>query len=190
MDFTSNTCIPCVWHCFCTYPPAMAKSRRKDTGSKGCPGLSGESVGRAAVGPKTYMERTKTMKKLLAAVLSVAVAVTLSPALSSAQSSSCPAEVTQAKDLLSKKTASVKPDDIQAPRSLAGARQNEAQQAPRGNQNVQAPRGNQDVQAPRGNQDGQAPRGNPNGNTPRGAPDVHQNRRTQRGKQSREEPRG
>ena len=42
------------------------------------------------------------MKKLLAAVLSVAVAVTLSPALSSAQSSSCPAEVTQAKDLLSK----------------------------------------------------------------------------------------
>ena len=50
------------------------------------------------------------MKKLLAAVLSVAVAVTLSPALSSAQSSSCPAEVTQAKDLLSKKTASVKPD--------------------------------------------------------------------------------
>lgn len=89
------------------------------------------------------------MKKLLAAVLSVAVAVTLSPALSSAQSSSCPAEVTQAKDLLSKKTASVKPDDIQAPRSLAGARQNEAQQAPRGNQNVQAPRGNQDVQAPR-----------------------------------------
>ena len=98
------------------------------------------------------------MKKLLAAVLSVAVAVTLSPALSSAQSSSCPAEVTQAKDLLSKKTASVKPDDIQAPRSLAGARQNEAQQAPRGNQNVQAPRGNQDVQAPRGNQDVQAPR--------------------------------
>jgi len=112
------------------------------------------------------------MKKLLAAVLSVAVAVTLSPALSSAQSSSCPAEVTQAKDLLSKKTASVKPDDIQAPRSLAGARQNEAQQAPRGNQNVQAPRGNQDVQAPRGNQDVQAPRGNQNVQAPRGNQDV------------------
>src|SRR3989442_13079659 len=172
MDFTSNTCIPCVWHCFCTYPPAMAKSRRKDTGSKGCPGLSGESVGRAAVGPKTYMETTKTMKKLLAAVLSVAVAVTLSPALSSAQSSSCPAEVTQAKDLLSKKTASVKPDDIQAPRSLAGARQNDAQQAPRGNQNVQAPRGNQDVQAPRAlaeaRQEIEAPRGKQEGQTPDG----------------------
>src|SRR5438876_9796232 len=136
----------------------MAKLSRNNTRSKGCPGLSGESAGRAAVGPITYMERTKTMKKLLAAGPSVAVAVTLSPALSSAQSSSCPAEVTQAKDLLSKKTASVKPDDIQAPRSLAGARQNEAQQAPRGNQNVQAPRGNQDVQAPRGNQDVQAAR--------------------------------
>jgi hypothetical protein len=125
------------------------------------------------------------MKKLLAAVLSVAVALSLSPALSSAQSSSCPAEVTQAKDMLSKKTASVKPDDIQAPRSLAGARQNEAQQAPRGNQNVQAPRGNQDVQAPRslagarqdieaprGNQDVQAPRGNQNVQAPRGNQDV------------------
>src|SRR5438132_6331041 len=134
----------------------MAKLSRNNTRSKGCPGVSGESAGRAAVGPITYMERTKTMKKLLAAVLSVAVAVTLSPALSSAQSSSCPAEVTQAKDLLSKKTASVKPDDIQAPRSLAGARQNEAQQAPRGNQNVQAPRGNQDVQAPRGKRGVQA----------------------------------
>src|SRR5262244_3935106 len=112
------------------------------------PGFSRESTGRRQEAPQP-MERTKTMKKLLAAVLSVAVALTLSPALSSAQSSSCPAEVTHAKDLLSKKTASVKPDDIQAPRSLAGARQIEAQQAPRGNQNVQAPRGNQDVQAPR-----------------------------------------
>ncbi|HEV8532277.1 MAG TPA: hypothetical protein VGT00_12725 [Methylomirabilota bacterium] len=125
------------------------------------------------------------MKKLLAAVLSVAVALSLSPALSSAQSSSCPAEVTQAKDMLSKKTASVKPDEIQAPRSLAGARQNEAQQAPRGNQNLQAPRGNQDVQAPRslagarqdieaprGNQDLQAPRGNQNVQAPRGNQDL------------------
>src|SRR3989442_1355636 len=149
MDFTSNTCIPCVWHCFCTYPPAMAKSRRKDTGSKGWPGLSGESVGRAAVGPKTYMERTKTMKKLLAAVLSVAVAVPRSPALGSAPSSSCPAEVTRAKDLLNKKRASVNPEDPQAQRSVAGARGNHELQAPRGNQNVQAPRGNQNVQAPR-----------------------------------------
>jgi hypothetical protein len=111
------------------------------------------------------------MKKLFAAVLSVAVALSLSPALGMAQTN-CPAEVAQAKDMLSKKTASVKPDDIQAPRSLAGARSNEATQAPRGNQNVQAPRGNQDVQAPRGNQDVQAPRGNQNVQAPRGNQDV------------------
>ena len=106
------------------------------------------------------------MKKLFAAVLSVAVALSLSPALVTAQST-CPAEVTQAKDMLSKRTASVKPEDIQAPRSLAGARSNEAVQAPRGNQDVQAPRGNQDVQAPRGNQDVQAPRGNQDVQAPR-----------------------
>jgi hypothetical protein len=135
------------------------------------------------------------MEKLLAATLSVAVALTLSPALSSAQSSSCPAEVTQAKDMLSKKTASVKPDDIQASRSLAGARQNEAQQAPRGNQDVQAPRGNQDVQAPRGNQNVQAPRGNQDVQAPRGNQDVqsprdNQNVQAPRGNQDVQAPRG
>ena len=89
------------------------------------------------------------MKKLFAAVLSVAVALSLSPAMGTAQTN-CPAEVAQAKDMLSKKTASVKPDDVQAPRSLAGARSNEGtQQAPRGNQDVQSPRGNQDIQSPR-----------------------------------------
>jgi hypothetical protein len=106
------------------------------------------------------------MKRLFAAVLSVAVGLSLSPALGTAQSN-CPAEVTQAKDMLSKKTASVKPEDIQAPRSLAGARSNEAVQAPRGNQDVQAPRGNQNIQAPRGNQDVQAPRGNQDVQAPR-----------------------
>src|SRR3982074_1619725 len=168
-------------------------------GSKGCPGLSGESVGRAAVGPITYMERTNTMKKLLATVLSVAAALTRSPALSSAQSSRSTAELPHAKALLSKKTPWVRPDVIQAPRSLAGARQNEAQQAPRGNQNVQAPRGNQDVQAPRslagarqdieaprGNQDVQAPRGNQNVQAPRGNQDVQ----APRGNQDVQAPRG
>jgi len=109
------------------------------------------------------------MKKLFAAVLSVAVALSLSPALVTAQST-CPAEVTQAKDMLSKRTASVKPEDIQAPRSLAGARSNEAVQAPRGNQDVQAPRGNQAVQAPRGNQDVQAPRSGAGSTTAAQAP--------------------
>jgi hypothetical protein len=125
------------------------------------------------------------MKKLFAGVLSVAVALSLSPALGTAQTK-CPAEVAQAKDMLSKKTASVKPDDMQAPRSLAGARSNENVQSPRGNQDVQSPRairmsspravtrtcsrlgvirtssrlaGNQDVQSPRGNQDRAVSRG-------------------------------
>ena len=88
------------------------------------------------------------MKKLFAAVLSVAVVLSLSPAMGTAQTK-CPAEVAQAKDMLNKKTASVTPDDVQAPRSLAGARSNENVQSPRGNQDVQSPRGNQDVQSPR-----------------------------------------
>ena len=62
------------------------------------------------------------MKKLFATVLSVAVAMSLSPALASAQSTSCPAEVAQAKAMLSKKqVASINSQDVQAPRSLAGA---------------------------------------------------------------------
>jgi len=108
------------------------------------------------------------MKKLFAAVLSVAVGLSLSPAMGTAQTN-CPAEVAQAKAMLSKKTAMVKPDDIQAPRSLAGARSNESVQSPRGNQDVQSPRGNQNIQSPRGNQDVQSPRGNQDVQSPRAA---------------------
>ena len=125
------------------------------------------------------------MKKLFAAVVSVAVALSLSPAMGTAQTK-CPAEVTQAKDMLSKKTASVKPDDVQAPRSLAGARSNENVQSPRGNQDVQSPRGNQDVQSPRGNQDVQSPRGNQDVQSPRGNQDVQ----SPRGNQNVQSPRG
>ena len=115
------------------------------------------------------------MKKLFAGILGAAVMMSLSPGLGLAQST-CPAEVDQAKEMLSKKMASVKPEDVQAPRATAGARQdvgaargNQNVQAPRENQNVQAPRGNQDVQAPRGNQDVQAPRGNQDVQAPRAA---------------------
>jgi hypothetical protein len=140
------------------------------------------------------------MKKLFAAVLSVAVGLSLSPAMGAAQTS-CPAEVAQAKDMLSKKTAMVKPDDIQAPRSLAGARSTDAVQAPRGNQDVQSPRGSQDIQAPRslagarstdtmqaprGSQDVQAPRGNDSVQAPRG----NQNVQAPRGNDSVQAPRG
>ena len=111
------------------------------------------------------------MRKLLATLLTVAVAAAFVPTLSDA-ASSCPPEVAQAKDLLTKQTAASrtlagardiqaprmqdvqapKMQDVQAPRSLAGAREI---QAPR-MQDVQAPK-MQDVQAPR-MQDVQAPR--------------------------------
>jgi hypothetical protein len=118
------------------------------------------------------------MNKLFPGILGAALVMLVSPGLISAQSN-CPAEVDQAKEMLSKKMASVKPEDVQAPRTMAGARQdvgaargNQNVQAPRENQNVQAPRGNQDVQAPRGNQNVQAPRENQNVQAPRGNQDV------------------
>jgi|SRR3989442_1497991 len=83
------------------------------------------------------------MRKLLATLLTVAVAAAFVPTLSDA-ASSCPPEVAQAKELLTKQT--------QASRTLAGARE---VQAPR-MQDVQAPK-MQDVQAPK-MQDVQAPR--------------------------------
>ncbi|MGH7353182.1 MAG: hypothetical protein ACRELS_01205 [Candidatus Rokuibacteriota bacterium] len=93
------------------------------------------------------------MKKLFAVLMSVAVIGAFTPV--EAQTPSCPPEVAKAKDMLSKKGEIARGQDIQAPRTLAGARGQDVQ-APRG-QDVQAPRG-QDVQAPRG-QDVQAPRG-------------------------------
>src|SRR5262245_43273559 len=100
----------------------------------------------------THQKRGEAMRKLFAAVMSAAVFATFTPVVNAAD---CPAEVTKAKELLSKKTGQAKAQDVQAPRSLAGARQ-DISQAPRG-QDSQAPRG-QDSQAPRG-QDSQAPRG-------------------------------
>src|SRR5215813_13230690 len=90
------------------------------------------------------------MKKALSAVLSFAFLVSFSPTVGFAQSASCP-DVDAAKAMLKQMTA--RTDDVQAPRSLAGARQDV--QAPR-SQDVQAPR-SQDVQAPR-SQNIQAPR--------------------------------
>ena len=90
------------------------------------------------------------MKKVLAAVLSIAFVVTFYPAVSPA-ATTC-ADVESAKSMLKKQTAATQ--DVQAPRSLAGARSQDVQ-APR-SQDVQAPR-SQDVQAPR-SQNIQAPR--------------------------------
>jgi hypothetical protein len=93
-----------------------------------------------------------TMKRALAVVMSFAFLFVFAPFVDAA---SCPPEVAKAKDMLTKKTSTARGQEVQAPRSLAGARTNEVQ-APRG-QEVQAPRG-QEVQAPRG-QEVQAPRG-------------------------------
>src|SRR5437879_2538216 len=96
------------------------------------------------------------MRKLLATLLTVAVAAAFVPTLSDA-ASSCPPEVAQAKDLLARehvpahtKEAVQAPSmqDVQAPRM-------QDVQAPK-MQDVQAPK-MQDVQAPR-MQDVQAPR--------------------------------
>ncbi len=100
------------------------------------------------------MERQMT-KRFFAAIMSVAVFAALAP-VAGAQSQ-CPAEVGQAQAMLQKVS------NVQAPRSLAGARQQDVQ-APRTTQDVQAPRSlagarQQDVQAPRSStQDVQAPR--------------------------------
>src|SRR5918994_2036598 len=62
--------------------------------------------------------RMRTMKKFFAVVMSVAMVAAFSP-VAQAQST-CPVEVAQAKDMLSKKGGTARSTDIQAPRSLAG----------------------------------------------------------------------
>src|SRR5436309_15097006 len=101
------------------------------------------------------------MKRCFAVTMSVAIVAAVAP-VADAQSQ-CPAEVGQAKAMLSKVS---KAQDVQAPRSLAGSRQDI--QAPRAGQDIQAPRGQdiqappslagsrQDIQAPRNRQDPQA----------------------------------
>jgi len=133
------------------------------------------------------------VQRYLVVMLGFLLAVPVLPDLGAAQPA-CPPEVEQAKEMLSQKqTAAVKPEDVQVPRSMAGARQdaqsprgNQDVQSPRGNQNVQSPRGNQDVQSPRGNQDVQSPRGNQDVQSPRG----NQNVQSPRGNQDVQSPRG
>src|SRR2546427_127019 len=107
------------------------------------------------------------MKRVLAGLMSAFAIATFAVATVEAQTPSCPPEVAKAKQQLNLRSA--KGQDIQAPRSLAGARQIESPrgqdiQSPRG-QDVQSPRGQrvqsprgQDIQSPRG-QDVQSPRG-------------------------------
>ena len=83
------------------------------------------------------------MRKLLATLMIFFLFVALSPMVVQA-ASPCPPEVQAGKNMLTKQVA--KSQDVQAPRSLAGARSQDIQ-APR-SQDIQAPRG-QDIQAPR-----------------------------------------
>src|SRR5437870_7296232 len=117
----------------------------------GSNGLDGDRSDLGAT--TTYTRKENAMKKLMAAATVVSVAFFCAFVPMADAQSACPPEVTKAKEMLAQKTVA-KGQDIQAPRSLAGARQEV--QAPRG-QEVQAPRG-QEVQAPRGQAE-QAPRG-------------------------------
>src|SRR2546426_9592664 len=119
-------------------------------------GLMGSMAGRSrSLHTREEMERPM-IKRFFAAIMSVAVVAALAP-VAGAQSQ-CPAEVGQAQAMLQKVS---KVQDVQAPRSLAGARQQDVQ-APRTAQDVHAPRPlagarQQEPQGPRG-QDVQAPR--------------------------------
>src|SRR6266481_839709 len=127
----------------------MASALHPKGASGGTRGPRGGARVETRSGVKTQSERTDSMKKVLASVLSVVTMVSLSATAGMAQTS-CPPEVASAKAML---TQTAKSQDVQAPRSLAGARQDV--QAPR-SQDIQSPRG-QDVQAPR-SQDIQSPR--------------------------------
>src|SRR5204863_182220 len=125
----------------------------------GSNGLDGDRSDLGAT--TTYTRKENAMKKLMAAATVVSVAFFSAFVPMADAQSACPPEVTKAKEMLAQKSVA-KGQDIQAPRTLAGARQEV--QAPRGQevqarrgQEVQAPRG-QEVQAPRG-QEVQAPRG-------------------------------
>src|SRR5687767_1980333 len=83
-------------------------------------------VNRSDPQPSTGRDEN-VMKRALAGFMTVAFVFAFTP-VTQAQTT-CPQEVTTAKDMLAKKGGIAKSQDIQAPRSLAGARQDV--QAPR-----------------------------------------------------------
>ena len=93
------------------------------------------------------------MRKFVAVVLGLGIIALTTPGMARA-ADPCPAELAQAKAAL--KSAQAKSQDIQSPRSQAGARSQDIQ-APR-QQDIQAPR-QQDIQAPRSQQEPPVPRG-------------------------------
>src|SRR5204863_164194 len=130
------------------------------------------------------------MKRFFAAIVSVAVLGALAPTVDA--QSSCPCEVQQAKEMFAKVA---KAPEVQAPRTLAGARQDTQVQSPRGKEDVQAPRSlagartQIDVQSPRGKEDVQSPRGKQDVQAPRGKQDVQAPRSDQGAGQAVQAPR-
>src|SRR5262249_27065024 len=153
--FHSSFTVVRVWHSGCSYSlPRVVEFDRTSTSR----GVTTEHAGGSErIEPiQTNREETdRTMKRFLATIISVAVGATVAPVVDA--QTQCPTEVSQAQAMLKKVS---KAQDVQAPRSLAGARQDI--QAPRAGQDIQAPRSlagsRQDVQAPRAGQDIQAPR--------------------------------
>jgi len=131
------------------------------------------------------------MKRFFAAIVSVAVLGALAPTVDA--QSSCPSEVQQAKEMFAKVA---KAPEVQAPRTLAGARQDTQVQSPRGKEDVQAPRSlagartQIDVQSPRGKEDVQSPRGKQDVQAPRGKQDVQAPRSDHGAGQAVQAPRG
>src|SRR5258707_5935605 len=96
----------------------MASALHPKGASRGPRGPRGGVRVETRSGVKAQSERTDSMKKVLASVLSVVTMVSLSATAGMAQTS-CPPEVASAKAML---TQTAKSQDVQAPRSLAGAR--------------------------------------------------------------------
>src|SRR5258708_32671399 len=95
----------------------MASALHPKGASRGPSGPRGGARVETRSGVKTQSERTDSMKKVLASVLSVVTMVSLSATAGMAQTS-CPPEVASAKAML---TQTAKSQDVQAPRALAGA---------------------------------------------------------------------
>jgi hypothetical protein len=120
--------------------------------------LKGEQkAGREAETPREEAKEEE-MKTIVAAALSLMVAVSLTPAPSLAQSMSAGGSHTV--------LALLDDQDVQ------GARENQDLQSPRENQDLQSPRENQDLQSPRANQDLQSPRENQDLQSPRANQDL------------------
>jgi hypothetical protein len=134
---------------------------------------------------KTPREEAKEekMKTIVAAAISLMVAVSLTPAPSLAQSMRAGGSHTVLALLDDQDVQGARENqDLQSPREnqdLQSPRENQDLQSPRENQDMQSPRENQDLQSPRENQDLQSPRANQDLQSPRENQDLQSPRANQ-----------